>query len=51
MREIDLVIMCSHGRSELARLALGSVADRVARGGAPAVLLARSHEPAPPSAT
>jgi nucleotide-binding universal stress UspA family protein len=36
-----LVIMATQGRSGLKRWALGSVADRVARGGAAAVLLVR----------
>lgn len=36
-----LVVMATHGRSGLVRWALGSVADRVARGGAAAVLLVR----------
>ncbi|HZS92289.1 MAG TPA: universal stress protein [Chloroflexota bacterium] len=36
-----LVIMATHGRSGLTRWALGSVADRVVRGGAAAVLLVR----------
>jgi nucleotide-binding universal stress UspA family protein len=33
------VVMATHGRSGLTRWALGSVADRVARGGAASVLL------------
>jgi nucleotide-binding universal stress UspA family protein len=40
----NLVVMASHGRSVLTRWALGSVADRVARGGAAAVLLLRPGE-------
>lgn len=39
---IDLVVMCSHGRSGLARFALGSVADRLVRHGAAPLLLARA---------
>jgi len=39
--EIDLVVMTTHGRSGLTRWTLGSVADRVAQGGAPAILLVR----------
>jgi nucleotide-binding universal stress UspA family protein len=35
------VVMATHGRSGLTRWALGSVADRVARGGAAAVVLVR----------
>lgn len=42
-----LVIMATHGRTGVARWALGSVADRVARGGAGAVLLVRSEEASP----
>ena len=38
-----LVVMATHGRSGLARWALGSVADRVARGGAAGVLLVRTR--------
>jgi nucleotide-binding universal stress UspA family protein len=37
-----LVVMATRGRSGLARWALGSVADRVAHGGAAAVLLVRA---------
>jgi len=39
--EDDLVIMATHGRTAPLRWALGSVADRVTRGGAAAVLLVR----------
>ncbi len=35
--------MTTHGRSGLTRWALGSVADRVVRGGAPAVLLVNAE--------
>jgi nucleotide-binding universal stress UspA family protein len=35
------VVMATHGRTGLTRLALGSGADRVAHGGIAAVLLAR----------
>jgi nucleotide-binding universal stress UspA family protein len=38
---IDLVVMCSHGRSGLARFALGSVADRLLHHGTAPVLLVR----------
>ena len=38
---IDLVVMCSHGRSGLARFALGSVADRLLHHGSAPVLLVR----------
>jgi nucleotide-binding universal stress UspA family protein len=37
-----LVVLATHGRSRLTRWALGSVADRVAHGGAAAVLLVRA---------
>jgi len=40
-----LVVMTTHGRSAVLRWALGSVADRVARGGAAAVLLVRASAP------
>lgn len=39
---VKLVVMTSHGRTGLARFALGSVADRVVRVGAAPVLLLRS---------
>ncbi len=42
---IDLVVMASHGRSGLARAALGSVADRMLHAAAP-VLLVRPEAPA-----
>src|ERR687884_521783 len=38
---IDLVVMCSHGRSGLARFALGSVAEHLLRQGTAPVLLVR----------
>ena len=40
-----LIVMTTHGRTGLARFALGSVADRVVRGGAAPVLLVRSFPP------
>ncbi len=40
---IDLVAMCTHGRTGLVRWALGSVADRVLRGGSTPVLLVRAR--------
>lgn len=43
--EVDLVALATHGRSGLARLAVGSVADKVIRGSRTPVLLFR-----PPSA-
>jgi nucleotide-binding universal stress UspA family protein len=42
-----LVVMATHGRSGLTRWALGSVADRVARHGAGAVLLVRARNVVP----
>lgn len=40
-----LILMTTHGRTGLARFTLGSVADRVVRGGAAPVLLIRSFPP------
>jgi nucleotide-binding universal stress UspA family protein len=40
----DLIAMTTHGRSGLARVLLGSVADKVLRGGAVPMLLARPRE-------
>lgn len=40
---VDLIIMTTHGRTGLARFTLGSVADRVVRGGAAPVLLLNSY--------
>jgi nucleotide-binding universal stress UspA family protein len=42
--EPDLVVMASHGRTGLARFALGSVADRLVREGTTPVLVTRSFE-------
>ena len=42
-----LVIMATHGRSGLTRWALGSVADRVSRGGTAGVLLVRTGSTSP----
>jgi nucleotide-binding universal stress UspA family protein len=39
---IDLVVMCSHGRSGISRFALGSIADRLLRDGTAPVLLVRA---------
>lgn len=41
---IDLVVMCSHGRSGLARFALGSVAERLLRYGTAPLLLVRAFD-------
>jgi nucleotide-binding universal stress UspA family protein len=43
----DLVVMGSHGRTGLARVALGSVADRLVREGRSPVLIVRSLSPDP----
>lgn len=37
--QVDLVVMTTHGRGGLRRLTLGSVADRMVRGGAPTLLV------------
>ena len=41
----DLIVMGTHGRGGLPRLALGSVADAVVRGAGKPVMLVRTHEP------
>lgn len=41
---IDLIAICTHGRTGLARWALGSVADRVLRAGSVPILLVRANE-------
>jgi nucleotide-binding universal stress UspA family protein len=41
--KIELIAMCTHGRSGLARWAYGSVADRVLRASGCPILLVRSH--------
>jgi nucleotide-binding universal stress UspA family protein len=43
--EADLVVVATHGRTGLARLALGSVAEKIVRGSRSSVLVARSHLP------
>ena len=40
---VDLIAMCTHGRTGLARWALGSVADRVLRAGNTPILLVRAR--------
>ena len=45
-RQVDLVVMSTHGRSGLARWALGSVAERVARSAPVPVLLLPAAAPA-----
>lgn len=42
---IDLVVLCSHGRTGLARFALGSVAERLLHDGAAPLLLVRAFGP------
>ena len=41
--KVDLIAMCTHGRTGLARWALGSVADRVLRAGEIPILLVRAN--------
>jgi len=43
--QADLITMSTHGRSGLARLVIGSVADEVVRHSAVPVLLVRPHAP------
>ena len=43
VNHIDLIAMCTHGRTGLARWALGSVADRVLRAGGVPILLVRAR--------
>jgi nucleotide-binding universal stress UspA family protein len=45
-RHADLIVMCSHGRSGLGRLVLGSVAESVLRTTTTPILLLRPQEPA-----
>jgi nucleotide-binding universal stress UspA family protein len=40
--KIDLIAMCTHGRTGLARWTLGSVADRVLRASSAPLLLVRA---------
>jgi nucleotide-binding universal stress UspA family protein len=40
-KQVDLIAMCTHGRTGLTRWALGSVADRVLRAGGTPILLVR----------
>jgi nucleotide-binding universal stress UspA family protein len=42
VNDVDLIAMCTHGRTGLARWALGSVADRVLRAGDKPILLVRA---------
>jgi len=41
--QVDLIAMCTHGRTGLVRWALGSVADRVLRAGTKPLLLVRAN--------
>src|SRR5262249_37498630 len=43
--QVDLILLCSHGRTGLARWALGSVAEHVARHAPVPVLVLREQEP------
>jgi nucleotide-binding universal stress UspA family protein len=49
-QHIDLIAIATHGRSGLARLLLGSVADKVVRGATLPVLLYRPQDPHVPDA-
>jgi nucleotide-binding universal stress UspA family protein len=40
--QVDLIAMCTHGRTGLRRWTLGSVADRVLRAGSHPILLVRA---------
>lgn len=50
-QKVDLVVMATHGRSGLARFALGSVADRMVREGTKPVLVVRATSLEPSLAT
>jgi nucleotide-binding universal stress UspA family protein len=41
--QVDLIAMCTHGRTGLARWALGSIADRVLRASSTPILLVRAQ--------
>jgi nucleotide-binding universal stress UspA family protein len=43
MREVDLIVMSTHGRTGLNRLMLGSVAESVLRGTSTPILMLRAH--------
>jgi len=47
-RDVDLIVMTTHGRGFLGRVLIGSVADRVARAASCPVLLVRSKEQSQP---
>jgi len=42
VQKADLIVICTHGRSGLGRLALGSVAESVLRGATTPILIVRS---------
>jgi nucleotide-binding universal stress UspA family protein len=42
--QVDLIVVCSRGRSGVSRWLMGSVADRVVRGAAVPVLLVRTQK-------
>ena len=44
LRKADLIVMCTHGRSGLGRLILGSVAESVLRGTTTPILLLRAPQ-------
>ncbi len=46
---VDLIVMCSHGRTGFTRWALGSVAQKVARHCPVPVLVLRAGKPVPPA--
>jgi nucleotide-binding universal stress UspA family protein len=45
--QVDLIVLCSRGRSGLSRWLMGSVADRVVRGATVPVLLVRTRKEEP----
>jgi nucleotide-binding universal stress UspA family protein len=45
--DVDLIVICSRGRSGLSRWLLGTVAERVMRGATVPVLLVRAHATEP----
>ncbi len=44
-KEVDLILMATHGRSGIRRWVMGSVADKILRSAAPPVLLVRAGMP------
>lgn len=51
VRDVDLIVMATHGRSGLGRLVLGSVAESVMRGTTTPILLLRARQAPPMSVT